>query len=151
MGVYCFGNFELNEDFRGLRLADREIDVQPLVFDFLAILLRHQNRALSKDELLETLWPGVTVTEASLQRVASLARSILRQGGMEAALRNLPRFGYRISLDPPAAFEHRLSLASPSIAKSPNLGSPILAARAAASARKWHEAAASFAAAARCR
>lgn len=147
MGVYCFGNFELNEDSRGLRLADREIDVQPLVFDFLAILLRHKDRALSKDELLETLWPGVTVTEASLQRVASLARSVLRQGGMETALRNLPRFGYRICLDPPATFEHRLSLASPSIAQSPNLGSPILAARAAASARKWREAAASFAAA----
>ncbi|WP_292228538.1 winged helix-turn-helix domain-containing protein, partial [Mesorhizobium sp.] len=105
MGIHCFGDFELNESSRAIRLAGNEIEVQPLVFDFLAILLRHQDRALSKDELLETLWPDVTVTEASLQRVASLARSVLRQGGMEAALRNLPRFGYRICLDQAATSE----------------------------------------------
>ncbi|TIS49723.1 MAG: hypothetical protein E5W93_18520, partial [Mesorhizobium sp.] len=107
MGIHRFGDFELNENFRALRLAGSEIEVQPLVFDFLAILLRHQDRALSKDELLETLWPGVTVTEASLQRVASLARGILRQGGLETALRNLPRFGYRICLDQAVASENR--------------------------------------------
>lgn len=144
MGVYCFGNFVLNEDSRGLRLADREIDVQPLVFDFLAILLRHQNRALSKDELLETLWPGVTVTEASLQRVASLARSVLRQGSMETALRNLPRFGYRICLDPPTVSDRSTSPVDPGAAPS-SPGSQILRARTAATARKWQEAATLFA------
>jgi DNA-binding winged helix-turn-helix (wHTH) protein len=143
MGVYCFGAFELNEESRALRLAGSEVETQPLVFDFLAILLRNQDRALSKDELLETLWPGVTVTEASLQRVASLARGILRQGGMETALRNLPRFGYRIFLDSPAVSARRPSPPDPSSAQ-PRPGPRILAARTAVAARKWHEAAASF-------
>lgn len=145
MGVYSFGDFELNEESRALRLADREVEVQPLVFDFLAILLNNQDRALSKEELLETLWPGVTVTEASLQRVASLARSVLRQGGMETALRNLPRFGYRISLEPTTVSERRISPLDPLNAHSPIPGLQILAARAAISARKWREAAQSFA------
>ncbi|RWA58765.1 winged helix-turn-helix domain-containing protein [Mesorhizobium sp.] len=144
MGVYCFGDFELNEESRALRLAGREVEAQPLVFDFLAMLLRNQERALSKDELLETLWPGVTVTEASLQRVASLARSILRQGGIETALRNLPRFGYRIYLDSPAAPENKIVPAG-EVSKPSSPGSPILLARAAVAARKWREAAASFA------
>ena len=65
MAVYCFGEFELNEDSRGLRLAGNEIEVQPPVFDFLALLLRHQDRALSKAELLDALWPGVTVKRRS--------------------------------------------------------------------------------------
>ncbi len=142
MGTYCFGDFELNEDSRALRLAGSEIETQPLVFDFLAILLRHRDRAMSKDELFDTLWPGVTVTEASLQRVASLARSILRQGGMETALRNLPRFGYRICIDQPAASENGAA-AGAGNPSSP--GSPILSARAAVAARKWHEAATAFA------
>ncbi|WP_210388516.1 winged helix-turn-helix domain-containing protein [Mesorhizobium sp. 131-2-1] len=149
MGVYCFGDFELNEESRALRLAGKEVEAQPLVFDFLAVLLRNQDRALSKDELIETLWPGVTVTEASLQRVASLARSILRQGGMETALRNLPRFGYRIFLDSPAVSERRPSPPDPSSAQ-PRPGPRILAARTAVAARKWHEAAASFAEADAC-
>ena len=143
MGTHCFGDFELNESSRAIRLAGNEIEVQPLVFDFLAILLRHQDRAMSKDELLETLWPGVTVTEASLQRVASLARSVLRQGGMEAALRNLPRFGYRICLDQAATSEKGPAPADTGSRRS-SPGTPILAARAAVAARKWHEAAAAF-------
>ncbi|RUW36702.1 MULTISPECIES: winged helix-turn-helix domain-containing protein [unclassified Mesorhizobium] len=144
MGIHRFGDFELNENSRALRRAGSEIEVQPLVFDFLAMLLRHQDRALSKDELLETLWPGVTVTEASLQRVASLARGVLRQGGLETALRNLPRFGYRICLDQAVASEKRSAPADGGD-KPSSPGSPILSARAAAAARKWHEAAASFA------
>jgi len=144
MGVYCFGDFELNEESRALHLTGREIEVQPLVFDFLAILLRHQERVLSKEELLETLWPGVTVTEASLQRVASLARSILRQGSMETALRNLPRFGYRICLDPPVASDRNSSPTDRGDAPS-TPGSWILRARTAATAMKWQEAAAFFA------
>lgn len=143
MGIHCFGDFELNESSRAIRLAGNEIEVQPLVFDFLAILLRHQDRALSKDELLETLWPGVTVTEASLQRVASLARSVLRQGGMEAALRNLPRFGYRICLDQSATSEKGPAPSDTGSRRS-SPGMQILAARAAVAARKWHEAAAAF-------
>lgn len=145
MGVHRFGDFELNEDSRGLSHAGRELAVQPLVFDFLALLLRHHDRALSKAELLDALWPGVTVTEASLQRVASLARTLLREGHMETALRNLPRFGYRLLLDAPVAAAP-LSEAEPAPAPAPS-SSSILAARAAASARHWKEAAAAFAAA----
>ena len=142
MGVHCFGDFELNEESRALHLSGREIEVQPLVFDFLAILLRHRDRVLSKEELLDTLWPGVTVTEASLQRVASLARGILRQGGMETTLRNLPRFGYRMCLDQPAASDRDPLDRGDA---SPVPGSQIMRARTAAAARKWHDAAALFA------
>ncbi|TBR30173.1 MAG: hypothetical protein EPO10_04130, partial [Reyranella sp.] len=155
MGVYRFGQFELNEESRVLCLAGRELAVQPLVFDFLSLLLRHRDRALSKAELLDTLWPSVTVTEASLQRVASLARAILREGNMDGALRNLPRFGYRLFHDTPEAAQ---SLAYPADAATSTLAasSPLpiaaptthlAAARSAIAARKWKEAADAFAAA----
>ena len=71
--------------------------LQPRVFDLLVYLLRHSHRVVPKEELLSTLWPTVMVTEASLQRLVSLARSALRQGGMEQALRNFPRVGYRFN------------------------------------------------------
>lgn len=149
MGVYRFGQFELNEDSRSLCLDGRELAVQPLVFDFLALLLRHPDKALSKAELLDALWPGVTVTEASLQRVASLARTILREAHMESALRNLPRFGYRLLLDTQTVAASTAP-PSPSLATSAPASastSHVLAARAAVAARKWKEAAAAFAAA----
>jgi DNA-binding winged helix-turn-helix (wHTH) protein len=150
MGVYRFGQFELNEDSRSLCLEGRELAVQPLVFDFLVLLLHHPDKAMSKAELLDALWPGVTVTEASLQRVASLARTILREGHMEAALRSLPRFGYRLILEaqPVAVSPAPASLVPVSPVASPlTSASHVLTARAAIAARKWKEAAAAFAAA----
>lgn len=145
MGVYRFGTFELNEDSRSLRLAGRGVEVQPLVFDFLVMLLRHQDRVLSKTELLDSLWPGVTVTEASLQRVASLARGILRQGGMEASLRNLPHFGYRICLEPSQGGGEAVSVTAQAVTPPLSPGPQVLAARGAIAARTWQEAATLFA------
>ena len=122
MAVYCFGEFELNEDSRGLRLAGNEIEVQPLVFDFLALLLRYQDRALSKAELFDALWPGVTVTEASLQGAASLARGVLRQARMSIAP-NLPGSGYRLCLDLPAASDEG-AIPGPAAAMTATADSP---------------------------
>jgi DNA-binding winged helix-turn-helix (wHTH) protein/tetratricopeptide (TPR) repeat protein len=94
-----FGPFRLDEPGRVLRLADREMPLQPRVFDLLVYLVRSRARVVSKDELLNALWPGVTVTESSLQRAVSILRGVLREGGMENAIRSFPRVGYRFCID----------------------------------------------------
>src|SRR5262245_32560200 len=94
-----FGSFQLDEEARELRLRGREIVVEPLVFDVLADLVRNRDRVVTKEELLERVWPDALVTDASLQRVVSLARSALRSGGMEEAIKTFPRRGYRFSAE----------------------------------------------------
>ena len=54
---------------------------------------------MSKEELLATLWPGLVVTESSLQRAVSLARGALEQGGLGGAIRNYARRGYRFLVE----------------------------------------------------
>jgi DNA-binding winged helix-turn-helix (wHTH) protein len=99
MTVRTFGEFELDGDARQLRLRGEEIPLQPRVFDLLDYLFGHRDRVVDKEELLSTLWPGVIVTDSSLQRAMSLARSALREGGMENAIRTYPRRGYRFCLE----------------------------------------------------
>jgi DNA-binding winged helix-turn-helix (wHTH) protein/predicted negative regulator of RcsB-dependent stress response len=96
--VQRFGQFELDEDRRELRLKGEEVAVQPRVFDLLAMLYRNRDRVTSKDELLDALWPGMVVGDGSLQRAVSLARSALKQGGLGGAIRNYARQGYRLCL-----------------------------------------------------
>ena len=93
--AFEFGPFRLDEPGRVLWLAERELPLQPRVFDLLAYLIRSRERVVSKDELLDALWPAVTVTENSLQRAVSSLRSALREGSMEDAIRDYPRNGYR--------------------------------------------------------
>jgi DNA-binding winged helix-turn-helix (wHTH) protein len=97
--IHRFAAFELDQSQRTLRLEGREIPLQPRVFDLLWYLVEHRDRVVSKEELLDTLWPGIVVTESSLQRAVSLARSALQQGGLEGAIRNYARRGYRFQVE----------------------------------------------------
>ncbi|WP_298829252.1 winged helix-turn-helix domain-containing protein [uncultured Piscinibacter sp.] len=73
--------------------------LQPLVFDLLCYLVRHRERVVTKDELLEALWPRTIVVDNALQRVVSLARNALAEAGLADAIRTYPRHGYRFCID----------------------------------------------------
>ena len=98
-GPHRFGPFELDPMTRELRLNGEPLVVQPRVFDLLAYLVGNAGRVVPKDELMDVLWPKVIVTESSLQRAASLARQALAAGGLERAIRNFARRGYRFMID----------------------------------------------------
>ncbi len=97
--LYRFLGFELDDQLRELRFQGREVPLQPRVFDLLQYLVLHRDRVVSKDELLDAVWAGVVVTEASLQRAVSLARAVLRQGKAEDAIRTRSRHGYRFGAE----------------------------------------------------
>jgi len=93
--VHRFGVFELDEERRELRLHDREVVLQPRVFDLLLFLVRNRERVVTKEELLQALWSDVIVADGAVHRAVSLARSALQQGGMARAIRTQARVGYR--------------------------------------------------------
>lgn len=132
--MFQFGQFVLDEPARSLRLSAREIPLQPRVFDLLVYLVRHRTRMVSKEELLEALWPGITVTENSLQRAVSALRKALREGQMEGALRSYPRVGYRFDLES-ASDESASESLSPAA---------LTAARAAIATQEWEAAAEAY-------
>lgn len=99
MAVFRFVDFELHEEVGQLRLRDREVPLQPRAFSVLAYLVTHRTRMVDKDELLRALWPGVIVTDSSLQRAVSLARAALRSGGVNDAIRTHAGRGYRFTLE----------------------------------------------------
>ncbi len=136
MRGYIIGTLEIDEASRRLSIDGVEIAAQPLVFAFLVYLLANADRAVSKEELLTVLWPGVHVAESSLQRVASLARGLLRRAGSEEALESVQRFGYR------------LRPGSNGATAGPEPAPTLDAARSACSAKRWQDAASLFARAA---
>ncbi|MBR0936948.1 transcriptional regulator [Bradyrhizobium jicamae] len=97
--AFVFGPFELDEARRVVLCARQEVAMQPRVFDLLVYLVRHHDRVISKDELLDAVWSEVTVTDNSLQRAVSSLRAVLRQGGMASVIRNVPGKGYRFCFD----------------------------------------------------
>ncbi len=66
--VWKFSNFELDEKRYQLRRGGEVIKLEPKVFDLLLYLFHHRDRVVSKDELLDRVWPGQFVSESVLPR-----------------------------------------------------------------------------------
>src|SRR5437660_4738220 len=66
--LFVFGECTLDVDRRELRRAGLVRPLEPKAFLVLVHLLTQRHRAVSKDALLATCWPGEFVTEAALTR-----------------------------------------------------------------------------------
>ncbi|AMY06882.1 Transcriptional regulator HilA [Luteitalea pratensis] len=95
-GAYQFGPFQL--DVRERRLS-RGCEVIPLrlkVFDTLRVLVENAGRLVTKQELLDAVWPETSVEENNLNHNVSVLRKALgdRATG-EHYIETVPRVGYR--------------------------------------------------------
>lgn len=94
--VYRFGDCELDETLYELRRAGHVVKTEPRVFDVLAFLLRHRDRVVSKDELLDALWPGESVSESVLPRcVAAARRAVGDDRSAQRVIQTVHGRGYR--------------------------------------------------------
>lgn len=94
--IYTFEDFELDTALFELRRAGEPRPVEPQVFDLLAYLVAHRDRVVGRDELLENLWGGRFVAEATLSSRIKLARQAVADSGREQRLiTTVHRRGYR--------------------------------------------------------
>jgi pimeloyl-ACP methyl ester carboxylesterase/DNA-binding winged helix-turn-helix (wHTH) protein len=91
-----FGNCELDCDRRELRRDAKPVHVQPQVFDLLVYLVTHRDRVISRDEMLDAVWKGRSVSEVTLNSHVNSARHAVGDDGQgQALIRTVPRRGFR--------------------------------------------------------
>jgi|RhiMetdeSRZDD1v2_1073273.scaffolds.fasta_scaffold01163_22 TolB-like protein/DNA-binding winged helix-turn-helix (wHTH) protein/Flp pilus assembly protein TadD len=94
-----FDRFTLDLTRGCVRVGGREIDLPPKAFDVLRFLAENAGRLVSKQELYDAVWPGVTVTDESLvQRIREL-RQLLGDGD-HSLIKTVPRRGYLLDATP---------------------------------------------------
>jgi predicted ATPase/DNA-binding winged helix-turn-helix (wHTH) protein len=71
---FRFGRHEIDAANRTLTRSGRSVVLEPRVFDLLLYLIEHHHRVVSADELLEAVWDGATVTDASVSQAVHKAR-----------------------------------------------------------------------------
>ena len=106
-----FGDCTLDTTARQLYRDERRVHLSPKAFELLTLLAESRPRAIAKDELLERVWQGVFVSDASLARVVNEVRDALGDTARDPRwLRTVHAFGYAFSGDaidvdsaPPAA------------------------------------------------
>jgi class 3 adenylate cyclase/pimeloyl-ACP methyl ester carboxylesterase len=91
--MLCFAGFTLDL-WRGcLRADDREIELRPKSFAVLKYLVENAGRLVAKDELINAIWPSVTVTDESLTHCVSDVRRALADSDRRL-IRTIARRGY---------------------------------------------------------
>ena len=93
--TYRFGRFTLDTRTRQLLDDDNEVHLSPKAFELLHVLVRNRDRAMSRGELHEHLWPSTFVLETNLASLVAEIRRALGDAADEPRyLRTMHRFGY---------------------------------------------------------
>src|SRR5258706_2703572 len=94
--LYEFGPFRLDATERLLLRAEEVVPLTPKVFDLLLALVENGGHVLSKDELLQRVWPDSFVEEANLSRnIFTLRKALGEDTDEQRYIETVPRRGYR--------------------------------------------------------
>jgi TolB-like protein len=109
--IFTINGCDIDTGAYEVRRGGTVVPVEPQVFDLLVLLLENRDRLVTKDEILEHIWKGRTVSEAALSsRVKAARKAIGDDGAAQNCIRTVHRRGFRIVADvevdgdkPPAA------------------------------------------------
>jgi serine/threonine protein kinase/DNA-binding winged helix-turn-helix (wHTH) protein/Flp pilus assembly protein TadD len=85
----------VDERRRDLRVRGVPIELESKPWEVLHQLLLHAGEVVTKEELLDSVWPGLTVVDSSLATAISKLRKAL---GDDSMIVTLPRIGYRLAV-----------------------------------------------------
>jgi len=95
-GVLHFGDCSINIASRELLRAGVRVNLAPIVFDCIAYLIQHRERAVGRDELVAAVWGRASVSDAVMGKTILTARRAIGDTAEEQRfLRTVPRFGYQ--------------------------------------------------------
>jgi|SRR5579864_367853 len=93
---YEFGPFRL--DGRVLFHDGRRVALTPKVLETLLVLVEADGRIVSKDELMQKVWPDTFVDETSLtSNISVLRKTLSMEGGGGSYVETVPKRGYRFA------------------------------------------------------
>jgi DNA-binding winged helix-turn-helix (wHTH) protein/Tol biopolymer transport system component len=94
--VFRFGEFAVAERELRVTRAGETLAVEPKALRVLLYLLHNSGRLVTKEEILDAIWPDVNVGENSLTRAIALLRKVLDDDTREPRyIGTVPGSGYR--------------------------------------------------------
>jgi DNA-binding winged helix-turn-helix (wHTH) protein len=98
--IYVFGPFRVDVAERVLSGEKGVVPLTPKAFDTLLVLIENSGHVLSKEELMEKVWPDSFVEENNLaQNISALRKALGGEGGGQKVIETVPKRGYRFIAD----------------------------------------------------
>src|SRR5262245_55725313 len=91
-----FRPFRLDVANERLWRRSQEVTFRPQTFALLRYLLEHADRLVTKEELLDTVWPDTSVSDVvPLVCIRELRKALGDEAGTPRFIETVPRRGYR--------------------------------------------------------
>lgn len=98
--IFTINDRAVDTDVFEIRRAGARIPVEPQVFDLLVMLLENKDRLVTKDEIIDRVWQGRIVSDATVSSRIKAARVVIGDNGHEQhCIRTVRRRGFRIVAD----------------------------------------------------
>jgi TolB-like protein/DNA-binding winged helix-turn-helix (wHTH) protein/Flp pilus assembly protein TadD len=97
--LYEFGEFRLDAQNRVLRLGEEPIALTPKAFEVLLSLIQHSGEVVSKDELMQAVWPDSFVEESNLTQTVFMLRKALGETPDQRYILTVQGRGYRLAVN----------------------------------------------------
>ncbi len=98
--IYAFAGFEVDTSRAELRAGETAVPIEPQVFALLSFLLENRDRMVTKEEIVQQVWNGRFITDATIASRIKSARQALGDDGREQRLiRTVHGRGFRFLAD----------------------------------------------------
>ena len=96
--IYRFGIFELDSTVFELRKSGVPVAIEPQVFNLLLFLINSRDRVVSRSDVIDEIWGGRIVSEATLSTcINAVRRAVDDDGKRQDVIRTVPRRGFRFA------------------------------------------------------
>ena len=92
--IYHFGNIKVDVENRIVTKDDKPVELPPLEFDVLTVLIKNKNRTVSRDHILNEIWGEDYFGD--LRTVDVRIANIRKKLGLGDMIRTISKVGYRL-------------------------------------------------------
>lgn len=97
--IYRFADCALDVGRHELTRAGAPVHVEPQVFRLLECLAAQPEELIAKDALVEAVWNGLAVSDATINaRVSAARKAVGDDGTRQAIVRTVPRLGFMLAV-----------------------------------------------------
>lgn len=94
---YAFANCVLDAERHVFERDGKPVSVEPQVFDLLHLLAENPDKLVTKDQMIDAVWQGRIVSEATVSARINAARTAAGDTGRkQAVIRTIPRRGIKL-------------------------------------------------------
>ena len=92
-----FGEFTLDSKQARLSSQDKDLAIEPKLFELLLLFVNQPNTIISRQDILDTLWAGSLVTDNAVNKLVANLRKVLADDSKNPRyIQTVPKRGYRL-------------------------------------------------------